>query len=75
MNLSYESQGEKVRKLQEALNSQDYGLAADGIYRANTKADVKKLTEQPGKKWAKVVETIIVVAVSAIVGFVLRGIA
>ena len=40
-----------------------------------TKADVKKLTEQPGKKWAKVVETIIVVAVSAIVGFVLRGIA
>lgn len=40
-----------------------------------TKADVKKLTEQPGKKWAKVVETIIVVAVSAIVGFALRGIA
>ena len=40
-----------------------------------TKADVKKLTEQPGKKWAKVVETVIVVAVSAIVGFVLRGIA
>lgn len=40
-----------------------------------TKADVKKLMEQPGKKWAKVVETIIVVAVSAIVGFVLRGIA
>ena len=40
-----------------------------------TKADVKKLTEQPGKKWAKVVETVIVAAVSAIVGFVLRGIA
>lgn len=40
-----------------------------------TKADVKKLTEQPGKKWAKVVETIIVVAVSALIGFVLRGIA
>lgn len=40
-----------------------------------TKADVKKLTEQPGKKWAKVVETVIVVTVSAIVGFVLRGIA
>lgn len=40
-----------------------------------TKSDVKKLTEQPGKKWAKVVETVIVVAVSAIVGFVLRGIA
>lgn len=40
-----------------------------------TKADVKKLTEQPGKKWAKVVETVIVVAVSAIVGFALRGIA
>ena len=40
-----------------------------------TKADVKKLTEQPGKKWAKVVETVIVVAVSALIGFVLRGIA
>ena len=40
-----------------------------------TKADVKKLTEQPGKKWAKVVETAIVVAVSALIGFVLRGIA
>ena len=40
-----------------------------------TKSDVKKLTEQPGKKWANVVETVIVVAVSAIVGFVLRGIA
>ena len=40
-----------------------------------TKADVKKLTEQPGKKWAKVVETIIVVAVSALIGFALRGIA
>lgn len=40
-----------------------------------TKADVKKLTEQPGKKWAKVVETAIVVAVSAVIGFVLRGIA
>lgn len=38
-----------------------------------TKADVKKLTEQPGKKWAKVVETIIVVAVSALIGFALRG--
>ena len=40
-----------------------------------TKADVKKLTEQPGKKWAKVVETIIVVSVSALIGFALRGIA
>lgn len=40
-----------------------------------TKADVKKLTEQPGKKWAKVVETVIVVAVSALIGFALRGIA
>ena len=40
-----------------------------------TKADVKKLTEQPGKKWAKVVETIIVVAVSALIGSALRGIA
>lgn len=40
-----------------------------------TKADVKKLTEQPGKKWAKVVETAIVVAVSALIGFALRGIA
>lgn len=40
-----------------------------------TKADVKKLTEQPGKRWAKVVETIIVVAVSALIGFALRGIA
>lgn len=40
-----------------------------------TKTDVKKLTEQPGKKWAKVVETIIVVAVSALIGFALRGIA
>ena len=32
MNLSYGSQGEEVRKLQEALNSQGYGLSADGIY-------------------------------------------
>ena len=40
-----------------------------------TKADVKKLTEQPGKKWAKVVETVIVVAVRALIGFALRGIA
>ena len=42
---------------------------------SETKTDVKKLTEQPGKKWAKVVETVIVVAVSALIGFALRGIA
>ena len=49
MNLSYGSQGEEVRKLQEALNSQGYGLSVDGIYGANTRADAKKLTEQPGR--------------------------
>ena len=42
---------------------------------SETKTDVKKLAAQPGKKWAKVVETVIVVAVSALIGFALRGIA
>lgn len=41
MNLSYGSQGEEVRKLQEALNSQGYGLSVDGIYGAKTQAAVR----------------------------------
>ena len=54
--------------IQEAIKNMKEDLC-------ETKADVKKLTEQPGKKWAKVVETIIVVSVSALIGFALRGIA
>ena len=35
------------------------------------KSDVKILTNKPGKRWEKIVETIITVVVSAFVGFIL----
>lgn len=35
------------------------------------KSDVKCLASKPGKRWEKVVETIITVAVGAIVGFII----
>ena len=48
MNLSYGSQGEEVRKLQEALNSQGYGLSVDGIYGAKTQAAVRDYQSKQG---------------------------
>lgn len=48
MNLSYGSQGEEVRKLQEALNSQGYGLSVDGIYGAKTQAAVRDYQSKNG---------------------------
>lgn len=48
MNLSYGSQGDEVKKLQEALNSQGYGLAADGIYGAKTQAAVRDYQSKNG---------------------------
>ena len=41
MNLSYGSQGEEVRKLQEALNKQGYNLSVDGIFGINTQNAVR----------------------------------
>lgn len=38
------------------------------------KADVKSLTNKPAEKWDSVVNTIITVAISAIVGFILAKI-
>lgn len=38
------------------------------------KNDVKSLTNKPGQRWEKIVETIITVAVGAIVGFILAKI-
>ena len=38
------------------------------------KNDVKKLTSKPGQRWEKVVETIITIVVSALVGFILAKI-
>ena len=35
------------------------------------KNDVKSLTNKPGQRWEKIVETIITVAVGAIVGFII----
>ena len=48
MNLSYGSQGDEVKKLQEALNSQGYGLSADGIYGAKTQAAVRDYQSKNG---------------------------
>lgn len=42
---------------------------------SEVKSDVKKLTDLPGKRWEKILETAVVVIVSALVGFLLRGIA
>lgn len=41
MNLSYGSQGDEVKKLQESLNAQGYGLSVDGIYGSKTQQAVK----------------------------------
>ena len=48
MNLSYGSQGDEVKKLQEALNSQGYGLSVDGIYGAKTQAAVRDYQSKNG---------------------------
>lgn len=48
MNLSYGSQGDEVKKLQEALNSQGYGLSVDGIYGAKTQAAVRDYQSKQG---------------------------
>lgn len=48
MNLSYGSQGDEVRKLQEALNSQGYGLSVDGVYGAKTQAAVQDYQSKNG---------------------------
>ena len=48
MNLKYGSQGDEVKKLQEALNSQGYGLSADGIYGAKTQAAVRDYQSKNG---------------------------
>lgn len=48
MNLSYGSRGDEVKRLQEALNSQGYGLAADGIYGAKTQAAVRDYQSKNG---------------------------
>lgn len=48
MNLSYGSQGDEVKKLQEALNSQGYGLSVDGIYGAKTQAAVQDYQSKNG---------------------------
>lgn len=38
------------------------------------KSDVKSLTSKPGQRWEKVVETIVTIVVSALVGFILAKI-
>ena len=38
------------------------------------KNDVKTLTSKPGQRWEKVVETIVTIVVSALVGFILAKI-
>lgn len=48
MNLTYGSQGEEVRKLQNALNSSGYGLAVDGIYGSKTQAAVRDYQSKNG---------------------------
>lgn len=48
MNLTYGSQGEEVRKLQEALNSAGYGLSTDGIYGSKTQAAVRDYQSKNG---------------------------
>lgn len=48
MNLSYGSQGDEVKRLQEALNSQGYGLSVDGIYGANTANAVRQYQQANG---------------------------
>ena len=48
MNLKYGSQGDEVKRLQEALNSQGYGLSADGIYGAKTQAAVRDYQSKNG---------------------------
>ena len=41
MNLSYGSQGDDVKKLQESLNKQGYSLSVDGIFGSQTQQAVK----------------------------------
>ena len=41
MNLSYGSQGDDVKKLQESLNKQGYSLSVDGIFGSKTQQAVK----------------------------------
>lgn len=48
MNLTYGSQGEEVRKLQNALNSAGYGLSTDGIYGSKTQAAVRDYQSKNG---------------------------
>lgn len=48
MNLKYGSQGDEVKKLQEALNSQGYGLSVDGVYGAKTQAAVRDYQSKQG---------------------------
>lgn len=48
MNLKYGSQGDEVKRLQEALNGQGYGLSVDGIYGAKTQAAVQDYQSKNG---------------------------
>ena len=48
MNLSYGSRGDEVKKLQEALNSEGYGLSVDGLYGAKTQAAVQDYQSKNG---------------------------
>lgn len=48
MNLTYGSQGEEVKKLQNALNSSGYTLDVDGIYGGKTQAAVRDYQSKNG---------------------------
>lgn len=48
MTLKYGSQGDDVKKLQEALNKSGYGLNVDGIYGTKTQEAVRKYQQSNG---------------------------
>ena len=49
-NLGYGSQGDSVRKLQEALNSAGYSLDVDGVFGTKTQAAVRDYQQKNGLK-------------------------
>ncbi len=69
-----ECQQEETTKMLNIMS----GIQSEQIHMkedlSEVKRDVKKLADLPGKRWEKIVETVVVVIVSALVGFLLRGI-
>ncbi len=69
-----EGQQEETQKMLNIMS----GIQSEQIHMkedlSEVKRDVKKLADLPGSRWEKLMETLLVVIVSALVGFLLRGV-